>query len=330
VVDDLSNWWVRQTRARFWAPGRKADPAALATLHDVLCVVMRLLAPAAPFLPDLLHRALTGASVHTAPFPEVKPSLDDPVLERAMDAVRRLASLARSARETAGIKVRQPLARMLAAVPPDVAGPAFAALLPVLAGEVNVKKLEMVAAGTDLVSLEAEPSFRALGKRFGSATPEAAAAIRRLSAADVARYELGERVEITVQGTAHALEPGDLKIKRHAKGDLVVVADGEMIAAIDPAVNDELKDEGLAREIVSRVQRLRKDAGYNIADRIHLWVDGDAPVVNAARRHADYIAGETLAVGVHVANGVPTPPADLTQDFELDGIAARIAVRRAG
>jgi len=330
VVDDLSNWWLRQSRARFWAPGRRAEPAALATLHEVLCVTMRLLAPAAPFLPDLLHRALTGHSVHTAPFPQVDPARDDAALERAMDAVRRLASLARSARERVGIKVRQPLARMLAAVPRDVAGPAFEALLPLLAGEVNVKALEMVAAGTDLVSLEAEPSFRALGKRFGSATQEAAAAIRRLAADDVARYEMGERVAIVVQGATHTLEPGDLKIKRHAKGELVVEADGEMVAAIDPAVSDDLKDEGLAREIVSRVQRLRKDAGYHIADRIHLWVDGDAAVVKAARRYAEYIAGETLAIGVQVANGEPSPPADLSQQVDLDGIAARIAVRRAG
>jgi isoleucyl-tRNA synthetase len=330
AVDDLSNWWLRQSRARFWAPGRRAEPAALATLHEVLCVTMRLLAPAAPFLPDLLHRALTGTSVHTAPFPEVDPSRDDAALERAMDAVRRLASLARSARERVGIKVRQPLARMLAAVPRAVAGPQFEALLPLLAGEVNVKALELVAAGTDLVSLEAEPSFRALGKRFGSATQEAAAAIRRLGADEVARYEQGERVEIVVQGAPHALAAGDLKIKRHAKGELVVEADGEMVAAIDPAVSDDLKDEGLAREIVSRVQRLRKDAGYHIADRIHLWVDGDAAVVKAARRFAEYIAGETLAVGVQVANGEPSPPADLTQQVDLDGIAARIAVRRAG
>jgi len=327
VVDDLSNWYVRQTRARFWMPGRTADPAALATLHQVLCVTSRLLAPAAPFLPDLLHRALTGTSAHLAAFPEPDAALDDPALERAMDAVRRLASLARSARERVGLKVRQPLARMVAAVPADVAGPAFEALLPVLAAEVNVKRVELVAAGTDLVSLEAEPSFRALGKRFGSATPAAAAAIKGLAAADVARYEVGAPVTITVQGAPHVLEPGDLKIKRHARGELVVEADGEMVAALDPALSPELREEGVARELVSRIQRMRKDAGFHVADRIHLSVDGDDAVRSAVRRHAEYIAEETLAVSVDVAN--EGPAADAAPPFDLDGVTARIAVRKA-
>jgi isoleucyl-tRNA synthetase len=327
VVDDLSNWWLRRTRPRFWQPGETADPAALATLHEVLCITMRLLAPAAPFLPDLLHRALTGRSVHLEPFPQLEPARRDVALERAMDAVRRLASLARSARERMGVRVRQPLSRMLAAVPREVAGPEFEALLPLLAAEVNVKHLELVSAGTDLVSLEAEPSFRALGKRFGSATQAAAAAIRRLAPDDVARFELGERVEIDVNGARHVLEPGDLKIKRHARGELVVETDGDVVAAIDPAVTDDLKEEGLARELVSRVQRMRKDAGYHIADRIRLWVDGDDAVRAAAKRHESYIAGETLAVALEV--GGAEPPADLTQDVDLDGIAARIAVRRA-
>lgn len=327
VVDDLSNWWVRLNRARFWVPGGTADPAALATLHDVLAITARLLAPAAPFLADAIHRALTGTSVHLAPFPRPVPAHEDEALERAMDVVRRLASLARSAREDVGIRVRQPLARMLAAVPADVDRAVFDSLVPLLTAEVNVKRVELVHAGTDLVTLEARPSFRALGKRFGKATPAAAEAIRRLSSDAVARFEAGEPVEIVVEGRAVRLEPDDLVVHRQARGDVVVRADGVVVAAIDPALSDALRQEGMAREIVSRVQRLRRDAGYRVADRIDLWVAGDPAVLAAAQQHAAYIAGETLARQVRTAP--PDADADLVQETELDGLRARLAVRRA-
>jgi isoleucyl-tRNA synthetase len=326
VVDDLSNWWVRQSRSRFWAPGGSAEPAALATLHEALCVTARLLAPAAPFLSDLVHRSLTGESVHLAPFPSPDGE-EDARLARAMDAVRRLASLARSARERIGLRVRQPLGRMLAAVPGDVDRELFEALRPILEAEVNVKRVELVTSGADLVLLKARPSFRALGKRFGKATPDAAEAIRCLSSEQVAQYEAGRPVEIEVGGRRHALEPGDLEVHREARGDVVVESDGALVAAVDPALTEALREEGLAREVVSRVQRLRKDAGYHVTDRIELWVDGDEPVRQAARRHADYIAGETLAQAL--SEGA-APAADLAQDLNLDGHKARIAVRRAG
>jgi isoleucyl-tRNA synthetase len=188
--------------------------------------------------------------------------------------------------------------------------------------------VELVHAGTDLVSLEARPSFRALGKRFGKATPAAAEAIRQLSSEAVARFESGEPVEIVVEGTAARPEPGDLVVHRQARGDVVVRADGVVVAAIDPALSDDLRQEGVAREIVSRVQRLRRDAGYRLSDRIDLWIAGDAALVEAARRHAAAIAGETLVRTV--AWDAPPTDADLALTAEIDGMEARLAVRRAG
>ena len=327
VVDDLSNWWVRLSRGRFWTPGGQADPAALATLHEALVVASRLLAPAAPFLSDRLHRALMGgASVHTAPFPATGRT-EDAALERAMDAVRRLASLARGARETVALKVRQPLARMLVAVPAGVDRALLDRLLPLLVTEVNVKRVEFVTRGTDLVALEAKPNFRVLGKRFGKATPEAAAAVKALSAADVARYEAGEAVHIVVQGTPTVLQAEEVILLRQARGEFVVESDGEVVAALDPALTDDLRQEGLAREVVSRIQRMRRDAGYQVADRIRLWVDGDPPVLAAARRHADYISGETLAT--RLTEGPADVVTDLVQAVDLDGVRATLAIQRA-
>jgi isoleucyl-tRNA synthetase len=243
-----------------------------------------------------------------------------------MDVVRRLASLARSAREKVSLRVRQPLARMLAAVPADLDRGLFEALLPLLVREVNVKRVELVTRGADLVSLEARPNFRALGKRFGKATPEAAEAIRKLSPEQVARFEAGGPVEIVVQGAVHAVQPDDLVVQRQARGDVVVETDGEVVAAIDPTLTNDLKQEGLAREVVSRVQRLRRDAGFRVTDRIELWVDGDEAVRAAVARHAEYIAGETLARRVAV-EAAPTS-SDLVQDVDLDGCRARLGVRR--
>jgi isoleucyl-tRNA synthetase len=188
--------------------------------------------------------------------------------------------------------------------------------------------VELVTRETDLVSLEARPSFRALGKRLGRATPEAAQAIRDLPASEVERFEAGEPVEITVAGAAVRLEPGDLTVHRQARGDLVVRADGVTVAALDAALTEPLRREGLAREIVSRVQRLRRDAGYQVTDRIEVWIGGDQPVEEATRQHADYIAGETLARALTV--GAEAPAADAVHDVEVDGFRARLAVRRAG
>lgn len=334
VVDDLSNWWVRLSRARFWVPGGRADPAALATLHEALTVTARLLAPAAPFLSDALHRALAGTSVHLQPFPEpAGGAAEDAALARAMDAVRTLASLARSAREDVGIRVRQPLARLLVAVPAEVERRILDALLPLLGSEVNVKQVEVVSRGTDLVTLEARPSFRALGKRFGRATPEAARAIRELPAEAVARFEAGEPVRITVAGAAVPLERDDLAVHRQARGDLVVRAAGGVVAALDATLTEALKAEGLAREIVSRLQRLRREAGFEVTDRIAVWVGGDRAVEEATRQHAGYIAGETLArtlsVGAARGGGAGAAgAADVSQEVELDGYRASLAVRR--
>lgn len=328
VVDDLSNWWVRLNRERFWAPGAEADPVALATLHTALVVTSRLLAPAAPFLSDILHRNLTGESVHLAGFPQ--PSgRSDHRLTRAMDIVRRLASLARSARERVGLRVRQPLSRMVAAIPSDVDRGQFGALVPLLMTEVNVKKVELVTHGADLVSLEARPNFRSLGKRFGKATPAAAEAVRRLSPAEVAAVEAGSSVTITVAGEQHVVLPEDLIVHRSARGDMVVESDGEVVVALDPELDEALRAEGLAREVVSRVQRLRKDAGFAVSDRIHLWVHGGEVLERAVAAHRGYISGETLATVLTWGTPADGGNGLSAVDVDLDGVPAHLAVRRA-
>jgi isoleucyl-tRNA synthetase len=324
-VDELSNWYVRVNRPRFWAVDAVADPAALATLHEALVAVSRMLAPAAPFLSDWLHRALAGTSVHLARFP-VSSGRRDEALEAAMEAVRRLASLARAAREERGLRVRQPLARMQVAVPAAARGPALDALLELLRLEVNVKLVEVVASDTELVRLRAKPNYRSLGKRYGKRTPAIAAAAERLSPEQLRGLERGEAATLEVGEEPATFLPEDVVVERDVATDWLVASDGPYVAALDPRLDDILRREGLAREVVNRVQRLRKEAGYVYSDRIGLWISGDGPVLDAVRGHAGFIQGETLARRLELGHRAPAP--DLEQELDIDGHGVVMGVQR--
>lgn len=326
VVEDLSKWYVRRNKPRFWAPDRTADPDAVATLHEALVTVARLLAPAAPFASDWLHRALTGESAHVAPFPEAQTARADLSLEAAMDAVRRLASLGRAAREEGKIRVRQPVAGMKVAVPPQVRGPLFDELLPILQDEVNAKRIEPVDSEAALVALRPKANFRSLGKRFGKRTAEIAAAVGTLGPEPLRALESGRDVPLPIGDETVTILPEDVVVERAVATDWLVTSSGPYVAAVDPRLTDELRREGLARELVSRVQRFRKDAGFDYAERIALWIDGDEPVREAARAYEAFIRDETLARTLTVGrNG--TQPAD-EQTLEIDGLRAVIGVQR--
>lgn len=324
TVDDLSNWYVRTNRARFWAPDRPSgDPAALATLDECLTTVARLLAPAAPFQSDWLHRALTGSSVHLAQWPVEQGRLE-PELDAAMDAARRLTSLARSAREAGKQKVRQPLRAMKVAVPKRAVNAEFEALLPLLAAEVNVKSVEIVASEDSLVRLKAKANFKTLGKRYGTQTKEAASQVTRLSPAQVSDLEHGREVAFG----EFTFGAEDVIVEREVMTDWLVASDGPFVAALDPALTPELESEGLARELISRVQRLRKEAGFSVTDRIALAVHGAPAVVEAARHHSTFIEEETLARRFEPGGKLETP--ELEQLLDLDGHAVTVGLARLG
>ena len=325
VVNDLSRWYVRLSRARFWAPDAAAEPAAVATLHQALETVARLLAPGAPFASDWMHRALTGTSVHRARFPETLGRRDE-TLEGAMDAIRRLASLAHSARQQARLGARQPLARMQVAVPAAVRGSVFDALLALLRLEVNVKTIEVVASDTDLVRLRGKANFRSLGKRYGKRTPAVAGAAARLTTRQLRDLEQGREAALEVDGDVVTFLPEDVVVEREVASDWLVGSDGPFVAALDPRLTEPLRREGVAREVVNRVQRLRKEAGYVYTDRIALWIDGGAPVADAVRDHADFIRGETLARTLTLGGRAPEP--DLEQQVDIDGQGVMVGVQR--
>lgn len=328
VVDDLSNWYVRQSRARFYEVESDDNRAAFATLHACLVVTTRLLAPIAPFLTDWMHRQLTGTSVHLARVGRDAGSavVRDHALERGMAEVRELATLGRAAREEAGINVRKPLARVVCVVPGE-AIPDVEPLLFLLRSELNVKEVTLATSADDLVTLEAKPNFRSLGKKFGKATPLAAQAVLKLASDHLRRFELGEALALSVEGETHTLDADDVTILRRASGALVVKEALGRFAAIDPVLTPALRREGMAREVVSRVQRLRKDRGLAVSDRIALWIWGAEDVEAGVVEYQQWIAGEVLATTVTVGRGGATGD-HAAVTVEIDGLTVHVALTR--
>jgi isoleucyl-tRNA synthetase len=328
VDDDLSNWYVRSSRSRFYDVDAEDNRAAFATLYEVLVSVCRLLAPISPFVSDWIHRQLVGTSVHLAPFIGERPvtGLSDAGLQTAMSAIRTLARLGRAAREEAGIKVRQPLSKLVC-VAPNVDDAQLEPLVSLLRAELNVKQVEFAWSADALVVLEAKPHYRSLGKKFGKKTPLAAEAIKAFSGEQLRLFLRGEPLVVTVDGETHALDQEDINIIRRASGALVVEEDGGFFAAIDPTVTLELKREGLARELISRVQRMRKEASLAVSDRIALTVGGSDEIRAVIDTHGEWIASEVLATEL-VFRDELTDRYDAMQELDLHEVAARVAFTR--
>ncbi|MDH3297238.1 MAG: DUF5915 domain-containing protein, partial [Gemmatimonadota bacterium] len=331
VQDDLSNWYVRATRDRFWATRPESSDAlstsdAFATLHNALVVTTRLLAPLAPFLSDWMHRELTGESVHLARYPD-RFEARDAVLEAGMEDVRRLSTLGRAAREEAGIRVRQPLRELQAVLP---GGRTLEdSLVALLKTELNVKNVVFPRADDDIVRLSAKPDFGALGPRFGSGTPIVARAITQLATGQVRELRAGERLTLDIEGLVAEIGPSDVVIVEEATGDLVIQAEGGYLTGLATDLDEELRSEGRAREIVNRVQRLRRESEFAVSDRVRLGIEGSADIEKTAEEHAAYIGAETLAVSIAVGREALAGFAE-SHEVDIENETVRIGLTVVG
>jgi isoleucyl-tRNA synthetase len=295
-TEQLSNWYVRLSRRRFW----EGDRAAFATLRHCLLEVSELLAPFVPFIADEVHSNLAGVadSVHLADYPEPDPEVEDARLEAGVEAAMRAVELGRAARAKAKVKVRQPLAKAVI-VATEAERAQIERLATLIRAELNVKELEFVSEQAELVSYTVKPNYRTLGPRFGKQMPQVAAAIEALDAQHVAAALAGERrIGINVDGHDHELEPDDVVLEMEAIEGFEVEVEAGRAVALLLELDDALRLEGLAREIVHAIQNARKQAGLDVSDRIELELGGDAALLDAARAHEDYVSGETLAVSV--------------------------------
>jgi isoleucyl-tRNA synthetase len=327
-VEELSNWYVRLSRRRFW----EGDRAAFATLRHCLLETAALLAPFTPFLADEIHLNLavgeageTGElpdSVHLRDFPAPDRALADPGLETAMEAVRRTVELGRAARAGAKAKVRQPLRRAVI-VASEAERAAISASADLVRSELNVKELDFVSDESQLVSYAVKPNYRSLGPRFGKRMPQVAAAVEALDPAHVARVmEDGGQVGINVDGDEHAIGADEVSLSLHPLEGYEVEAESGHAVALQLELDDELRREGWAREIVHAVQNARKEAGLEITDRIELTLGGDEDLLAAAREHEGYVTGEVLATAVAYDAGDGA-------SAKVDGRELRIAVERS-
>jgi isoleucyl-tRNA synthetase len=316
-VDDLSNWYVRLSRRRFW---RGNDVHAFNTLRECLLGVSKLLAPLTPFVTDEIYDNIDGSepSVHLCEFPE--PGLRDEGLEWRMQVVRDAVELGRAARGHAKMKVRQPL-REAVVVAADRERGAIEGLESLLKDELNVKWVRYVSEADELGRFELKPNYRALGPRFGKQMPQVAAAITAL---DPARLRAGERVGLNFNGQDHEIGPEDVTLVLQPLDGYQVERSGTHAVALNLELDDELRREGLAREVVHAVQGARKNAGLDVEDRIELTLGGDDELLAAAREHEDYVAGETLATSLSFdGSGVEAESA------EIDGRRLSISVALA-
>jgi isoleucyl-tRNA synthetase len=318
-VDDLSNWYVRRSRRRFW----DGDPAAFTTLRACLVTVSKLLAPFCPFVADEIYDNLDGGelSVHLCDWPH--SSGRDGELEASMEVARSTVALGLRARGGAKVKVRQPLGEAVVVA----TGPERAAIerhADLVCDELNVKQLRFVDDAHQLGAVALRPNYRTLGPRFGARMPAVAVAIAGLDAdAAAERLRAGEAVLIDVDGHDHILGEDDLQVSLTARDGYHVEREGGHAVGLDLEVTDALRAEGWAREVVRAVQNSRKEAGLEVTDRITLSVAGDETLLAAVRQHEQYIAGETLARELCYDDG------GSDETTEIDGMTLAVAIDRA-
>ncbi len=322
-IDDLTNWYIRRSRPRFWKSEDDSDKAcAYATLYEVLVTFAKTLAPFMPFLTENVYQHLVREvdssapeSVHFCDYPSVDPSVIDSDLEARMRAVRSVVALGRKLREDHRIKVRQPLARLTVAHRDPLLRGHVTASAELIEDELNVKEVAVEADESAFISVTVKPNFKTLGKRCGPKLKAIAPALAGWGFEEVARLEAGETLEVA--GEAIGLE--DVLLQRKAAADTAVATDGDITVVLDTQVTPALRREGLAREFVSLVQNARKEAGLEVTDRIRLTYDtADAELVQALEQHSSSIQRETLASELgRVPGGTPAKVNDLRLEYTL-------------
>jgi len=348
-VEVLSNWYLRLSRRRFWANGLDTDKqGAYATLYECLVTVSKLIAPTAPFIADALYRNLVVSqdervmpSVHLTDWVDHDPSVIDAKLLSEMRLVQKVVSLGRAARESVKIGVRQPLQKVYVGTRHSSEAATISALAALIEGELNVKSSEAMTDAGGLVQYKLNPLPQVLGKKLGKDFPRVQKALRDGADADVRRWAemllAGRNVELALDGETYTITPEECQVMRTAAEGYAVADDNGYVVAIDTTLNDDLVNEGLAREVVRRVQSMRKAADFNITDTIVIKYQASDKLANAIRQFEAYIASETLAQhlevgepdnGFHKATFAPDTDGDPKKDTSIDGETLAVGVKR--
>ncbi|MFH0778195.1 MAG: class I tRNA ligase family protein, partial [Candidatus Eisenbacteria bacterium] len=307
VIEDLSNWYVRRCRRRFWKAELGPDKlGAYETLYEVLVTLSRLMAPFTPFVSEEVHRKLARAgnpslpvSVHLCDFPSYNDELVDTALEERMEVILRVTSLGRAARNSARIKTRQPVSRLLVV---DTGCPLVEALSQfgeLVREELNVKEVSVLPDESGMVELAARPKFEALGPRFGKSVGGIVAALAALGQEKLAVLASGGSIELGTPGGEVTVSPEEVEVTRKEKAGFAVVREGSWLVAVETVISEELRQEGVAREFVHRLQSMRKSADLEVSDRIELRYEARESTLRLLERFREYVVSEALVTILH-------------------------------
>ena len=323
VVNNLSNWYVRLNRSRFW----DGDLAANQTLYQSLKTVAMLMAPIAPFYADMLYRDLTGSdtSVHLAAYPKADEAAIDSKLEKRMAIAQQITSMVLSLRRKKNLKVKQPLTAIMIPVLDEAQKQDIEAVADLIMSEVNVKGINYVGGDAGILVKRIKPDFKKLGPKFGKNMKAAAQALTSLEQSQIAQFEKDGKIALTLNGEEAVVELADVEVISEDIPGWLVANDGNITVALDITITDDLRKEGIARELVNRIQNVRKSKDFNITDRIVVKITPDEHVNDAVAQFKDYIAKQVLAVAIELA---PVESTDVIA-LDMDDYELKITVDKA-
>jgi len=324
-VTELSNWYVRRSRRRFWSSKTATSVhstrdkwAAYQTVHTCLTQTARMMAPLTPFFSDWLYQKMMGEagmeSVHLTDFPVAESGLINPLLEHRMRLAQQVASITLGLRNQSSINIRQPLSRILVVSDSRMDRQALKEVESIVLSEVNVKTVEYVDSSSDIVRRSARPNFRVLGKRLGKLMPAVKAAVQTLKAEELKQYDHTGELTLQVRGQAVHVGPGDLEVVTESIEGWLVGQDAGVTVALDTRLSDNLLTEGLARELINRVQNMRKNGGFDVTDRIRVEYHSGGKLSVAIVRHDIWIRNETLTLSF---TPVSKPTGEIGQTFDI-------------
>ncbi len=332
VGENLSNWYVRLNRKRFWGGGMTTDKlAAYQTLYTCLETVAQLAAPFAPFFSDRLFSDLNEmsgrheGSVHLNLFPECNEALIDADLEAKMALAQKSTSMVLALRRKVGIKVRQPLTKVIIPILDGDMGRRLESVKGLVMGEVNVKEVELITDTTGLITKRIKPNFKTLGPRYGKYMKQIAALVAGWSQAEIAAVEASDKFTIEVAGDTLEVCREDFDITSEDMPGWLVASEGKLTVALDVTVTEELRKEGLARELVNRIQNIRKDSGFEVTDRITVEIEKLEMLEGAVEAFGEFIGQQTLANSVVLAE---VPAGEFVVDSDIDEVPLKIAVSK--
>ncbi len=334
TIDQLSNWYVRRNRRRFWKSENGKDKiAAYQTLHECLLTISKLIAPFTPFLAEEMYRNLTAGnkpmseSVHLEEMPGADESVINPELEHRMERAIKIVGIVRAMRMKSNLKVRQPLQKIILPVKSEAERKEVEQMEDVILEEVNVKQIEFITDESALIKKKSKPNFKMLGPKFGKSVQPIAARLRDLTSEEMNKLQLEGKLALNVNGTEYTIDTSDVEILHEDIQGWLVETDGQITVALDTELTDELIDEGLAREFVNRVQNLRKSSGFEVTDRIRIAHASSKRLTKALERMVQYIQQETLAVELKSISSADALKQG-AKDEDINGEPSAIAVEK--